>query len=614
MCGFFVIYSKKNNNINKNLFLKSGNLIKHRGPDDSSTYFDNKISILFHRLSIRDLSIKGRQPMHSDSRRFIIVFNGEIYNSLELKKKYNLKNLKGQSDTEVLLKLYEKYGRKILPELNGMFSFLIYDRSNKTCFIARDRYGIKPIFYSENEKNIIFSSEIKPILNYLNKIKFNFDSFGNFFLKGYMDHDDSTFFKGINTILPASFKIFKKGKSLFKRYWHLSEVANIRKYNDIETVQKKLKFLFDKSIKNHLISDIDVGSCLSGGNDSSSISSNCKNFINYKLKTFTYEFKKQTIYKDSETQLASRFAKKKNFENFQAIVDEEYVLNNFDKLICEIESPMTSLRLFGIRKLYEVVKSQNIKVILEGHGGDDVLAGYDYNFLPSILDKSQKKNIVSQIFNEKNIKRFGIKKLINFIYCLKSQGNFTSDGTPYLIFNLYNDDFVNNFLLKDQIKQECNNFNHLQYSQFLEISKIHLPRVLKYVDRLSMISGVEARVPFLDNNLFSYCFSLDNNLKIKNFKHRWIWKKTFKSLGVSENKKKTITDPQKNWFKTTLRELFEDEINSSFVRNSDFFNQENIIKYFENYKKGNFTSSFILMQILSSIKFMKLFQKKTFIN
>ncbi len=509
------------------------------------------------------------------------------------------------------MKLYETYGEKIIPELNGMFSFLIYDRTNNSCFIARDRFGIKPIYYSENENIIIFSSEIKPILYYLNTIQFNPTTFGNFFFKGYMDHDESTFFKEIKTIFPASSKIFKNGSSQNNRYWNLSDFANIRKYRDIETVQNRLKFLFDRSIKNHLVSDIDVGSCLSGGNDSSSISSNCKNFINYKLKTFTYEFKKQTTNYNSETKLASKFAKKKNFDNFQAIVDEKYVLNNFDQLIHEIESPMTSLRLFGIRRLYEVVKSQNIKVILEGHGGDDVLAGYDYNFLPSILDNNKKDNIISHIFNEKNVKRFGIKKLVNFVYCLKSQGNFTSDGTPYLILNLYNEDFVNNFILNDQNKIEKNNFNHLQYSQFLEISKIHLPRVLKYVDRLSMISSVEARVPFLDNDLFNYCFSLDNDLKIKNFEHRWVWKKTFNKLGVSKNKKKTITDPQKYWFKTVLKELFEDEINSSFVKNSDFFNQKNIIEYFESYKKGNFSSSFILMQILSSIKFMKLFNKNT---
>ena len=180
-----------------------------------------------------------------------------------------------------------------------------------------------------------------------------------------------------------------------------------------------------------------------------------------------------------------------------------------------------------------------------------------------------------------------------------------------MVLNLYNEDFVNNFILNDQNKIEKNNFNHLQYSQFLEISKIHLPRVLKYVDRLSMISSVEARVPFLDNDLFNYCFSLDNDLKIKNFEHRWVWKKTFNKLGVSKNKKKTITDPQKYWFKTVLKELFEDEIHSSFVKNSDFFNQKNIIEYFESYKKGNFSSSFILMQILSSIKFMKLFNKNT---
>ena len=149
MCGFFVIFNKSKNSTDKDLFLKSGNLIQHRGPDDTSTYFDNKISMLFHRLSIRDLSLNGRQPMHSESKKLIIVFNGEIYNSSELRIKYNLTNLRGKSDTEILLELYEKCGVSILPELNGMFSFLIYDKIKRSCFIARDRYGIKPIFFSE---------------------------------------------------------------------------------------------------------------------------------------------------------------------------------------------------------------------------------------------------------------------------------------------------------------------------------------------------------------------------------------------------------------------------------------------------------------------------------
>ncbi len=608
MCGFFVIYNKSQNSVNKDLFLKSGNLIQHRGPDDRSTYFDKKISMLFHRLSIRDLSLNGRQPMHSESKNLIIVFNGEIYNSNELKIKYNLTNLRGKSDTEVLLELYYKYGTSIMPELNGMFSFLIYDKIKRSCFVARDRYGIKPMYFSENDEHIIFSSEIKPILNYISIRKFDSQTFGNFFFRGYMDHDESTFFKEVKTILPSTFRIFKQGTSYTKKYWDISEIAKIKKYKNIEIVQNKLKFLFNRSIKSHLISDIDVGSCLSGGNDSTTISENCKKFINYKLKTFTYEFEEITNNENSETNLASTIAKKNNYDNFQAIVNEEYALNNFDKLINEVESPITSIRLFGIRKLYELAKLKNIKVMLEGHGGDEVLAGYDYNYLSSVIDSSNKKDVFSQIFDKKKIKKFGLNKLVNFIYCLQSQGNFTSDGTPYLIFNLYNKDFVNNFLSDNQEIFEKKKLNHLQYSQSLEVSKIHLPRVLKYVDRLSMNNGVEARVPFLDNNLFDYCFSLENNLKIRNFQNKWIWKKTYKKMGINKNKK-TITDPQKDWFKTSLREIFEDEINSSYVRNSDFFDYKNIVHYFENYKKKNFSSSFILMQILSSIKFMKLFQK-----
>ena len=152
------------------------------------------------------------------------------------------------------------------------------------------------------------------------------------------------------------------------------------------------------------------------------------------------------------------------------------------------------------------------------------------------------------------------------------------------------------------------NFNLLKYSQFLETKFIHLPRVLKYVDRLSMVSGVESRVPFLDHELFSYCFGLKNDYKIKGLTQRWIWKKTFKHLGISSIKKKTITDPQNSWFKTVLKESFEDEINSKIIKESPYFDQDKIKRFYKYYKNNTLENSFSLMQILSSLKFIRLFK------
>jgi asparagine synthase (glutamine-hydrolysing) len=183
------------------------------------------------------------------------------------------------------------------------------------------------------------------------------------------------------------------------------------------------------------------------------------------------------------------------------------LLDKFDELLTNTESPITSLRVFGIKKLYEEVKKKNIKVMLEGHGGDEMLAGYDYNYMPWLLDKYKNtldKKVFYKIFSKKNIYKFGVDNLVYQIYAIQSQGNFTSDGKPYLYLDLFKKEFLEeNFKKKDNFKPFKNkNFNLLQNSQYQEVKFIHLPRVLKYVDRLSMVNGVESRVPFLDHELF----------------------------------------------------------------------------------------------------------------
>ena len=612
MCGYLFVYSKKKISIDKKKFLDSSKLINHRGPDDFSTFYGENIAASFYRLSIRDITTNGRQPMLSHTKKKIIVFNGEIYNSNYLKSKIDNNKFLGDSDTEILINYFEKYKEQSLENFKGMFSFVIYDFENKKCILARDRFGIKPLYYYNDSNFLIVCSEIKPILKFLNKTTFNEDAFADFLLKGHMDHGENTFFNNIKSLPPATYKIITQNSDIDKCYWNIGDKKQNSSSN-LKNTKAKLKNLFNNAIQEHLESDVEIGSCLSGGNDSSSIASKSNSLLNYKMKTFTYEFKDQVDNENSETFLANKFAKKNKMKNFTAIVTPKYVLDKFDELLLNLESPITSLRLFGIKKLYEEVKKQNIKVMLEGHGGDEMLAGYDYNYMPWILDKNNKVSpdkIICKIFSKKNISRFGVNKLIHQLYAVKSQGNFTSDGTPYLYFDLFKKEFLDKHLFskKNRSLSKPKDFNLLKYSQFLETKYIHLPRVLKYVDRLSMISGVESRVPFLDHELFSYCFGLANNYKIKDFTQRWIWKKTFKHLGISSLKKKTITDPQKSWFKTVLRENFEDEINSKIIKETPYFDQDKVKSFYKYYKNNSLENSFALMQILSSLKFIRLFK------
>lgn len=214
MCGFFAIIKKKK--IKEKFFFNSSNLIKHRGPNHNSLVDNKKILIRFFRLSIRDVSKKSNQPMLSEDSRYLMAFNGEIYNTKELIKRYKLgKSFNYKSDTKILFYLLCKYKLSILKHIKGMFSIIFTDNKNNISYIIRDRFGIKPLYYSDHTDGLIISSEIKPIINYRKKVKVNFKAVSDFFLKGFMDHDEKTLIKNINSVEPGHY-LEIKGKNLKK--------------------------------------------------------------------------------------------------------------------------------------------------------------------------------------------------------------------------------------------------------------------------------------------------------------------------------------------------------------------------------------------------------------
>ena len=336
----------------------------------------------FYRLSIMDLSLNGRQPMKSFTGRFIMVYNGEIYNKEELKKKINTKKLKGTSDTEILLNLFEKYSFKFLDYLDGMYSFVIYDTKNNKLFFARDRFGIKPLYYFENENYFFFSSEIKPIIDYTKNSDLNSKSVYDFFMNQRMDHFDNTFFKNINSVEPAQYGQINNNKIKLSKYWNInSPNLNINDKNALS----KLKNLFSEAVKNHLLSDVNVGLFLSGGTDSTALAHKISEYKK-DITTYTYDFVNSGKY--GELSKAKKISNQLNLKNLNCEIDSKYVKKNFDKLTETLESPFTSIRLFGDFNLYEKCSTNKTKVILIGHGGDELLAGYKYNQLAHFKERN----------------------------------------------------------------------------------------------------------------------------------------------------------------------------------------------------------------------------------
>ena len=570
----------------------------------------------FRRLSIIDLSKNGRQPMVGKSNKTIMVFNGEIYNANKLKKKLGGNNFKSNSDTEVLLKLYETYGEKCLNMIKGMFSFIVYNDNDDSIFVARDQFGIKPLYYYEKEDYIIFSSEIKPILNYIKKLEINYDTLAEYFLLGRQDHYDKTFFKDIKSVEPAHYYKFKNQKKYKKRYWSIYD-QNQKKLSEKDSIDH-LSNILNETIDKYLISDRKIGTFLSSGIDSTSLTSIIAKKVDYKLNTFTYDFKNN--FNLGEAPQVKKNLKKLNVTNETFLLDSDFVLKNFDKMCRILESPFSSIRHFAVYGLYQLAKSSGYKVIIEGAGGDEMLGGYASSNLPYILDKYKSKNkIIEEIFKIANKSSKGFEtEILNIIMTLTHQGGSSTDATPFVDINSFDRGFLDNvtsekfyFLRKSNYK-DFKQMNNLQKSQIFEIQDHRLPRNLKYTDRLSMANGVETRLPFLDITLAKYCFNLSNDLKLKNNTDRWIMKQVLKKYQQKikfSKSKRFIVDPQKKWLQNDMKEYLMDNLSSKDFKDLNIFNQKYILEKIENYFKDESPeTSFQYMQILSSFKFIQNFK------
>lgn len=614
MCGFFS-YLKKKDYIDLTAFNNASNLLKNRGPDGNRFYKSKNLLTKFYRLSIQDTSSKGMQPMVMKNR-YVLVFNGEIYNFKELAIKFNFK-LKSKSDSEVLLNLLILKGRGALKYLDGMFSFFFYDEYTRKGFIARDRFGIKPLYYYDHRDFILISSEIKPILNYINDAKLDDKAIINYFFFGSLDHSQKTFFKKILSLEPGCYADIQNHKIISKRYWSI-ENTKIKSEKKFENRLEKVKSLIDNSIKKHLISDREIVLSMSTGTDSTSLAFLMNKNTKSKLNTYTYSFAQ----KKNEIDSMGKISEHIEMNNQEIRVNHEDVIKNFNKLTSRLESPFTSLRLMGQFLLYKKVASDGHKVVITGDGGDEMLGGYDYNVPHHIRDKFP--NILSSKFinelekfsytkSQNELKRK--KKMLNLLISLNFQHGTTSDGTPFLNTDNFNKDYLDQNLNENLFFfKKIEKLNHLKNSQYYDIKNIKLPRVLKYTDRMSMAYGVETRVPFLDHKLFEYVFNLENKDKISdNYETRFIFKKSLKEMTNSNIKfnktKNTITDPQGQWLRNEMKSFTLDIFNSIEFRKLDYFNYKNCISNFENFCKNKNQSSFHFFQILSFAIFQKLFIK-----
>ncbi|MDA9852803.1 asparagine synthase (glutamine-hydrolyzing) [Candidatus Pelagibacter sp.] len=558
MCGF--IFQKKINNkeLDKKQFKLASKLIFKRGPDNQSFYHDDNHNIFHARLNIIDLNTRSNQPMQFND--YHIVYNGEIYNFEkvrdELKQYFKFKT---SSDTEVLLYSYIKWGEQMFKKIDGMYSFVIYNFKKNVVFFARDLFGQKPLYYFLDKNEIILSSEVKPILKLqkLKKINFEEKEINKYLNYNFYGDSNFTFFKDIFQVPAGTFGYFSKNKLTLKKIKNKIDKTKIN--------EKKVFNLLKKEIKNHLISDVDVAILISDGIDSKSILDLSEKIYKKKLKLFNLEFEN---FDNSTFNKEYKSKYKKNLVTAKFYKKDLFKFLNKTSIVCE--APTLGLFTLGLMKLFKKIKNNNIKVVLNGQGVDEIFGGY--NLIFKTFKKDQIYHPSGNILSNNNALYLKIKRV-----------NFNSG---------------------DNFKSKRN--------KMAFISKI--PKVLNQFDKISMNYSIENRSPYLTPDLAGIIEKLKLKQIYKKNKTKFIFRKVlydFTKNNFYFNDKLYEQSPQPEFLLDKSNFLKTKKIVNKKNYCDKFFIKKNIIKYLNDFKT-NKNSGFLIWQYLSLNSFLESFRKINF--
>lgn len=526
MCGISGIVMKSKVSVDNAKLKAMNNCISHRGPDGEGFYIHENVGFGHRRLSILDLSELGAQPMKY-GQNLTITYNGEVFNYIEVREELKLKGYTfiSGSDTEVILAAYQEWGTECVHHFNGMWAFAIHDLGKNIVFISRDRFGVKPLHYFENNEAFLFGSEIRQILTQVAERTVNRQILFDYLYLGYHHHTNKTFFNNIFCLDPGHNIVFDltKGTHTISRWYTFgakSEFENL----SFDDAAKAFESTIDRAIHLRLRSDVTVGTCLSGGMDSSYIASVASKEYNAKSGE---KFKAITA-KSVETETdESNFAEMvvKNSDLDWKITKPE--TDEFFKVVEDVietqeepfGSPSIIMQYFVMRK----AKEEGCIVLLDGQGGDEALLGYDRYYAAYL---NQQKGIVNKIksyFNISKNSKLSIKEL--FLYVI-----YFNNAKVRAIRQLRRNNFIKSefasYLNENLLKEISNAGKNIRDLQHLEITKVQLQKLLKYEDRNSMRFSIETRVPFVDFNVVELAFSLPFSYKMRDGWSKYILRKS----------------------------------------------------------------------------------------
>ena len=581
MCGFVGFCDDSKNK--KKIIRDMADIIKHRGPDSDGYYVDNNIALGFRRLSIIDLD-KGSQPIFNEDKDKVIVFNGEIYNYKEIREELKSKGHKfsTNTDTEVILHGYEEYKEDILNKLRGMFAFVIYDIKEKSLFGARDFYGIKPFYYYYDNENFLFGSEIKSFLGSPNfKKELNKDMLSQY-LTFQCSIGEDTFFKNTYKLLPGHYFIYKDKELKVKKYYEVKLEPNDDK--SLDEWVSGIREVIDNSVLAHKVSDVEVGSFLSSGVDSSLIAK-----LSSVDKTFTVGYDNK---KYSEIDYAKEFSDKINVSNVSKKISKEEYFKEFSNVQYYMDEPLadaSAVMLYFLSK----TASKHVKVCLSGEGADEIFGGYNiyhepysvswYNKIPyfirkcigilvypfrnytgfNFLYRRSKKIEDRYIGNAFIFEPNDAKKIVNFNYGNKTYKDFTK---PYY--------------------DKVSDLDVVTKMQYIDFNFWLIYDILLKADKMSMANSLEVRVPYLDREVIEYASKLPSKYKIVGNETKYAFRKVAKEEladKVADKKKLGFPVPIREWLKED--DVYQ-EVKNIFLESEYFFKPKKIIKLLDDHRAG----------------------------
>jgi asparagine synthase (glutamine-hydrolysing) len=589
--------------------------IQHRGPDDEGYYHSGPLGFGFRRLSIIDLHT-GHQPISNENNTVWIVFNGEIYNYRELR--LDLQNrgheFKTQTDTEVIVHLYEEWGEQCIEKLRGMFAFAIWDENRKQLLLARDRVGIKPLYYWLSDKSLVFGSEIKALLADPEvKAEVSPEMIDRFLTFLYLPGEE-TLLLNVRKLAPGTYMIVRKGKTQIQKYWDLQFSPKVQSQ---EQAERELLELLEESVQLHMISDVPVGFLLSGGLDSTAMLGFAAGKTHHPLSSYTLGFSDAGVI--DERPYASLAAKQFGTEHHETTITSQDFADFLPQFAWHMEEPVCEPQAVALYYVSRLAK-KHVKVLISGEGGDEAFAGYQT--FRGVLWLERLKSVLGPLLHvAAPLARFinraadsnRLRKYIPLFERRFDEYYFGRTYAPAGYFNsayrkFYTQDFaafvdkqLSVFPAKQHLHCDCAEgvLNKMLYVD----TKTSLPDdLLLKADKMTMANSIELRVPLLDHKILEFAASLPENFKVRRFTTKYIAKRALRSRVPQEilhRKKAGFPVPYESWLRTELRSWVHDVLLDRETTSRGYFDRSSVEHLLdENARSGRYSKELLSLTVL----------------